>query len=218
MRPAAASLVLALLLVAAASAAAAGARSPHAEKKHLTKADMALAAAVDLRPGDVGPDWETASPSPYSDGGSGTCPGYDPDLSRFTITGRSHKAFTRSGLKRVESDIELYPSAAQARGDFRVGSSDRAALRRCMSSQFARGARSGGASVSHVVTRLSSLRVGERGLRVSVSLRVADVPVFVDVFVFQRGRAQAALIFTSARGRLWGELALARKLAARMPR
>src|SRR4051812_38702848 len=116
---AAATLLLVSLLTATASAATAR-RDPHAERLRLSGAGMAVASHVDLSSRDLSSGWETAGPTPYGDGSS-QCGSFSPDFSRFTITGRSHHAFTQGPAGRIDSSVEVYPSARQARGDFLVG-------------------------------------------------------------------------------------------------
>ena len=213
---AAATLFLVSLLTATASAATAR-RDPHAERLRLTGAGMAVASRVDLSSSDLSSGWETVGPTPYGDGSS-QCASFSPDFSRFTITGRSHRAFTR-GARRIDSSVEVYPSARQARGDFLVGVAHPAAVRRCLAAQVARGLRGTGATYSDLRTSISKARIGDRAVRISVSLRLQaggnSARVLVDVLAFQRGRVQAALTFTSVGTRLAGELALARTVARR---
>src|SRR5437899_3434608 len=95
------------------------ARDPHAEKRQHTSAGMALARRVLLRQDDVGPDWtRVAVPKTNS---TLDCPGFNPDFSRFTITGESKVLYTYRSLDQILSTSEVYPSRAEAVGDFRLG-------------------------------------------------------------------------------------------------
>jgi hypothetical protein len=62
--------------------------------------------------------------------------------------------------------------------------------------------------------------VGERGaafrLAADVSAGSVAVPIYLDALVFQRGRTITALLFTSVRTRLPGQLKLAAAVARRM--
>ena len=213
---AAATLVLSLLVVASATASVA--RDPRAEKLRLRAADMALAERVDLQDHDLASVWETAAPVPYGNGSTG-CAGFRPDFSRFTITGRSHAAYSQGAARRIDSGVEVYPSAAQARGDYRVGNAKPSVVARCFGAQLVKGLRTAGATYSGLKTRYAALRAGDRGIQYAASVRITSggqsVPLWFDVLGFQKGRVQAALMFTSVGSHQRGQVALARALAAR---
>jgi hypothetical protein len=215
--------ILVALAVAGTAAAATAVANPHAEKKRLRKPDMALASRVGLHGADLAGGWSATAPVPYGDGTQTTCASYDPDLSRFTITGRSHGAFAHTAAQRVDSSVEIYPSAAQARGDFVTGNGNHRAIRRCIAAQVLKGLRNSGARASHLTTSFTSLRrIGERSMRLSVSVELTQgrttVPLYFDVLAFQRARVQAALLFTSVGRRMPGELRLTLALERRVPR
>jgi hypothetical protein len=215
-RAAAATLLLSLVVVASATAAVS--RNPRAEKLRITAAGTNLAESVDLQDHDLAGAWETSAPVPYGDGSTG-CAGYRPDFSRFTIVGRAHSAYSQGAARRIDSGVEVYPSAAQARGDYRVGNAKPAVVARCFGAQLVRGLRQSGAAYTGLRTRYAALRVGDRGIQYSVSVRITSggqsVPLWFDVLGFQKGRVQAALMFTSVGSHQRGQLALARALAAR---
>jgi hypothetical protein len=208
--------VLALAL-AGGFAAIAAAKDPRREQERLTPADMALANRVSVRPTDLSRGWVQRAVPPES--GSMRCPGFNPDFSRFTITGKSRTAFAGSGGSSVVSLVEVYASRAQAVGDFRLGAQP--ALARCLRSTF-EDAVPAGTSVSLRVrsSRMQMLSVGENGavfrLVASVSSGNVSLPLYLDALVFQRGRTITALLFTSAIDRVPGQLALARAIARRM--
>ncbi len=214
-RPLAVLLVLALAGVLAAVAVA---KDPRREQERLRPADMALAGRVAVRGTDLPAGWlQTAVPP---DNGTMRCPGFNPDFSRFTITGRSRSAFGASGGSSVLSLVEVYASRAQAVGDFRLGAQP--ALARCLRSSFEEAVPAG----TDVKLRVRSSRVqplggvGENGavfrLVASVSSGNVSVPLYLDALVFQRGRTITALMFTSAMDRVPGQLVLARAVARRM--
>ena len=211
--------VLALALaVAGAFAAVAAAKDPRREQERLTPADMALAGRVAVRPTDLPRGWlQTAVPP---ENGSMSCPGFDPDFSRFTITGKSRSAFSSTGGRSVVSLVEVYASRAQAVGDFRLGAQP--ALARCLRTTLQDAVPAGTNLALRVRTsRMQPLGgVGENGaafrLVASVSSGNVSLPLYLDALVFQRGRTITALMFTSAMERVPGQLALARAVARRM--
>ena len=210
--------VLLTLALAGAFAAVAAAKDPRREQERLRPADMALAGRVSVRSSDLAPGWTQTAVPP--DSGTMRCPGFNPDFSRFTITGKSRSAFAASGGSSVLSLVEVYASRGQAVGDFRLGAQP--ALARCLRSTFEEAVPAG----TDVKLRVRSSRmqplggVGENGavfrLVASVSSGNVSVPLYLDALVFQRGRTITALMFTSAMDRVPGQLALARAVARRM--
>ena len=213
-----AAVLLLALVVAGSFAAVAAAKDPRREQERLTPADMALASRVSVRASDLARGWTQTAVPPES--GSMSCPGFDPDFSRFTITGKSRTAFSSTGGRSVVSLVEVYASRAQAVGDFRLGAQP--ALARCLRSSFQDAVPAG----TSVAVRVRSSRmqplggVGENGsafrLVASVSSGNVSLPLYLDALVFQRGRTITALLFTSAMERVPGQLALARAVARRM--
>lgn len=206
------------LVLTGAFATVATAKDPRREQERLTPADMALASRVSVRATDLASGWTQTAVPPES--GSMSCPGFDPDFSRFTITGKSRTGFSSTGGRSVVSLVEVYASRAQAVGDFRLGAQP--ALARCLRSSFEDAVPAG----TNVALRVRSSRmqplggVGENGaafrLVASVSSGNASLPLYLDALVFQRGRTITALLFTSAMERVPGQLALARAVARRM--
>jgi hypothetical protein len=94
-------LCLAALAAAAAAAVAGPLGDPHREQERLTAADMALAKRIALRATDLPTGWRRTPVPPDND--EFKCPGFDPDLSRFTITGKAQSAFTHPGGAQVLS-------------------------------------------------------------------------------------------------------------------
>src|SRR5687768_4414784 len=105
-------LVLSLLLATVASG-----RDPRLERVQLRAADVALAKRITLKQRDVGASW---SPTRIPDSGAQrlTCPGFNPDFSRFTISGKASSGFTQPTGASIVSTVEVYESRADAIGDF----------------------------------------------------------------------------------------------------
>ena len=206
-----------LLLAALAAAATAVARDPRLEQVRLNAADNALARKVTLRQADVGRTWRK-TPLPDSNQQL-TCPGFSPNLSRFTITGKAQSAFARATGASIVSAVEVYESRADAVGDFRAAAVPAVArcLRYALERQF---------SASAVPIRVRSARVvraprvGDRriGYRVIAGLEggAQQLNIYVDVVVAQRGRSIVALFFTAVQQPLPGQARIAAAVASRM--
>lgn len=211
-------LVLLVLVVMGASAAVAVAKDPRREQERLRPADMALAGRVAVRASDLAQGW-TQTAVPGDDGASMSCPGFRPDFSRFTISGKSRTAFSSTGGRSIVSLVEVYATKAQAVGDFRLGAQP--AVARCLRTTL-EGAVPDGTNVVLRVrsSRMLPLDVGENGavfrLVASLSSGNVSLPLYLDALVFQRGRTITALLFTSAVERVPGQLALARAVVRRM--
>lgn len=210
-------IVLLLALVALPAAQAGG--DPRAEQERLTAADTALARRAAVNASDLGAGWLRA-PTSSSDERV-NCPGFDPDFSAFTITGKAQSAFQHPSGASVVSAVEVYATETQAVGDFRLGA--KPALGRCLGRALEQElARTGGG----LSARVSSARVaaapnvGHRAAawRVVVTIRArgTSVRLYLDVLGVQRGRSIVGLFFTSATKPFPGQVALARRVAARM--
>ena len=212
---------VALLLVvcAAVPAVAFAARDPHAEKRHHTRADMALARRVLLRQADVGPDWRrTALPQDTS---TLHCAGFDPDFSRFTITGESQALYSFGSADQIVSSSQVYRTRAQAVGDFELGA--RPELAACLRTTLLRSLRGSGAplKVQHLSARaVRAPRIGQRAAAYRLTATLAAnglrIRVFLDLLAFQRGRTQAALVFTGVGAPVPSQTSYARAVDARM--
>jgi hypothetical protein len=207
-----------LVLLALVPAGFAG-TDPRAEQERLTPADMALARKATLRPGDLAAGWRRISPG-SDENKVPRCPGYAPDFSKFTITGKSLAAFQGPTGATILSNVEVYRSRADAVGDFRVGA--KPALARCIGLLLNEGApESQGFTVDVVSSRqVAAPRVGERAaayrLVAEVSAAAATVKLYVDVLLFQQGRSIGGLVFTGAFEPVRGQAALARSVDARL--
>ena len=210
--------LVALVAAATAVSAALGA-NPRAEKERLNTADMALARRAALSLDDLDPAWRRIA-IPATDE-TFTCPGFNPDFSAFTITGKARSAFSRGTAGSILSAVDVLATRSQAVADFRLGT--KPALARCLRYATEQGFANAGPGVSARVVSSSVVpapRVGERRVGVRLVARFAaggrTLPLYVDVLVVQRGRSIAVLMFTGLAERISGQTALARAVAARL--
>jgi hypothetical protein len=206
-----------LVLVVVAPAAAGG---PRDEKERLTKADMAKARHALLRSGDFPAGWSRGA-APPTGSGAERCAGYDPDFSPFTITGKAGSSFqnTFAGAQ-VTSQVQVFPTAAQARGDFLRGAQP--GFLKCLARDLRKSLAAQGLSGAGVRTQPMArvAGVGERALRFRVSVRVAaagrSLLFRTDFVVLQAGRG-IAFVGVAALGKLpLDEVTLARRVASRL--
>lgn len=208
------SCTLALLVATAASG-----RDPRLEQVQLRAADVALAKRITLKQGDVGAAWRSVR-IPSSSGERLVCPGFNPDFSRFTISGKASSGFTRTDGASIASSVEVYESRADAIGDFQIGAKPIVAscLKRSLERELNAGAL---VKVSVPFARVvAAPRVGDRriGYRIVARLEAAttQLDVYLDVVVVQRGRSIAALFFTGPKQPLPRQAQIASSVAARM--
>jgi hypothetical protein len=214
----AARLLAALLVAAVLASAALAATDPRSEQRRLRPADVALAKRTNLRLSELARGWVRYT-APKS-GSTTRCPGYSPDLSRFTITGEAQASFRHPSGFAISSAVQVYPSRAQAVADFKAGA--KPGLTRCLArlfeTDFARGAGGRGTTLSSRM--VASPRLGERAAwyRLIGRLTVHGVTarVYMDVLAFQARRSQAALVSAGLGGPIRDQVALGRMLAARM--
>jgi hypothetical protein len=210
-------LFLPIVLLALVLATTSAARDPRLEQVRLNAADSALAKRITLKAGDVGVGWRRAR-VPDSDEPL-RCPGFNPDLSRFTVTGKAKTAFTQPTGASIASAVEVYESRADAVGDFKTAATP--ALARCMKVMLEREFGTAGVPVRVRSARVvPAPRVGDRRIayRVIAALGLggANLNVYFDVVVMQKGRSIAALFFTSPGSRLPRQSSLAAAVASRM--
>jgi hypothetical protein len=216
---------LALAVLVAVPAAIAATPDFKPERKRLQAADVKLAKTVTLRRADLGAGWTAFS---YGDATGGdadlsACQGFDLDLSAFTITGQATSAFRNASGASVASAVEVYPSRAQAMGDFRAATTHprlfecfRTTLEKSLAEQEEQGLTMTLASVQ----RRAFPRIGGRTFAFRTVARVTfqgmTVSVFIDSVSFQRGRTIASLTFINGLTPASGQASLARAVAARM--
>jgi hypothetical protein len=212
-------LVLAALALPASATTAQPQRHPRLEKLALRPADTARARRALVRRSDLGAGW-TRLPTNSSESAPPTCPGYKPDFSAFTITGRAESGFQQRA-RSILTHVEVYASRADARGDYGLSTEPPAA--RCLGLTLRR--QLAAASVGFTATVASARRVaapalGERSaayrIVVVLSSGAARVRIYIDVLVFLQGRAIGGLFFTSAPQPLPGRTSLARRVVARL--
>jgi hypothetical protein len=206
-----------LLLLSLLVVATAGARDPRLEQVRLTAADNALAKRIALTPRDVGVGWRSTT-VPDSDDQL-NCPGWSPNLSRFTITGKATRAYTQPTGASIVSAVEVYESKADAAGDFKAAATPAVArcLKLALEREFANGAVPVRVRSAKVVR---APRVGDRRIayRVIASLNAggALLNVYFDVIVVQKARSIVALFFTAPMKPLARQSRLAATVASRM--
>src|SRR5438309_6677527 len=96
------------ILVAAAAcatAASAFASSPRDAREHFNAPDTKLAQTAVVHPSNLVGDWR-ALVTPASHGAE-RCSGFNPDLSRFTITGTARSSF-QSGIGAIVSTVDVF--------------------------------------------------------------------------------------------------------------
>jgi hypothetical protein len=212
-----AGLVLAAAVFVLGTAAVLAATDPHKERERLRPADMTLARRTTIKATDLVSGWTRM---PVGSDDDSKCPGFDPDFSAFTITGKAWSLFAQLGGGAVLSAVEVYQTRTQAIGDFRTGAKPAFAkcLRHAFETDMARGA--GGTAKTKWSRMVPAPRVGERSalyrLVGTLTLQGTTIRVYTDVLAFQRGRSITTLLSSGLGGRILGQTSLARALAARM--
>ena len=210
-------LLAAVVLVASLAAVASGsARDPRLEQVRLNAADNALARRIAVQPADVGAGWRrTTIPKAEQ---RLTCPGFRPDFSRFTITGKATTGFAQRTGAAVVSAVEVYESRADAVGDFRMGA--KPAVARCLKLEIDRQFRAAAVPGRVLSARVvPAPRVGERRLAIRLVATLeagANLRLYVDVVAVQRGRSIAAVFFTAPTKPLRGQSRIVAAVASRM--
>ena len=204
-------LVVALGLALAAPASA----GPRDEKERFTKAGQALARRAVLHRADLRGGWRPVS-VPFR---SNRCRSYDPDLSRFTLTGKARSAFVLQTGAGIGSSASVYASARQAAAAFEAEA--KPGLLTCMSAGSKKQFERSGIHATVVAKRMSrGPRVGERNasfrLVLLLSVGGQNLPYDVDLVTFQRHRAIAALSFQALGSPIRNQLAIARRVASRL--
>jgi hypothetical protein len=206
-----------VLVLVTASTALAATGDP---QRRITPADQAKARSMLLRASDLTKGF-TAKPSSSSDDGP-NCAALDE--SDLTLTADvSSPDFTRtgSGYVSVGSSAQIYGSVGDAGASWRRGTST-AALR-CIAGYFQRLARKDSSGLRFVsVRRLDFPAIAPLTARFRVVFSApaagGSLPIYFEIVVLQRGRAQVSLLFGSAAAPVprRDQLALAGVVAARM--
>jgi len=207
----------AVCLLALAFVAAASARDPRAEQLKLNARDNRAARAALITAADLQPGWQRATSS--SEESVPSCPGYRPDFSRFTITGKAASEYKTSAGGVLESHVEVYKSHADATGDYRLGAKPQVAS--CLASTISK--QPTGDPTVHIKTisakQVAAPDIGERSAHYKIVLRLTgpsgSVPVYVDAIVFQKGRTLALLLTMGVSQPITDGNTLARRMFAR---
>jgi hypothetical protein len=208
--------VLILLVVAAVAVPAASARDPRLERLRLNSADTALAHRIAVRATDLGAGWRPATTTPEQVVPS--CPGYRPDFSQFTLTGRALTSFGNQAKQwTVAANVEVYASKSDARGEWKLSVSPAAV--RCFAELIRQIAGVSGISVASA--RLTPApRLGDASAAFEIVLDAAQqsrtTKLYIDGIFVRQGRTIAALYTTAANSRVPGFARLAGRVAARM--
>jgi hypothetical protein len=180
---------LAALVVAVVAVAPALARDPLDEQRRITKTDSAFAGRVSLQRSDLPASFVRRSMP--NDDSSNTCNGRKPDLSQFTITGESDRAYQDSSRAvTILSSVTVFKSVGDARGDY--ARSVTPVLAKCMQSLL-------GSDRLHVTSSTfgPNVGVGEASARYRVVANVSGangtIPVHIDMLVMRQGRVLGLL-------------------------
>lgn len=207
----------AAVVASLACAVTAAARDPRLEQLRLNAADNALARKIAVKQSEVGPGWRKVAIPDSNE--QLTCPGFNPNLSRFTITGKATTAYSQPTGASVVSAIEVYESRADAAGDFRAAATP--AVARCLKFALEREFAAGSVPVRVRSARVvAAPRLGDRRIAYRVVAGIDTgaqvLNVYFDVIVIQRGRSIAALFFTAPLRPLPRQRPLAARVASRM--
>ena len=185
-------------LVAAMLASTALAAPGDVERRAINAHDQAWAKRINLTLRDLPSGFRQGAANESNSGGL-TCPGYSPDLSRFTITGEAtSRQFASASGSSIFSSAEIFRSVADQRGDWAL-TARREALA-CLRQQLQRAV----GTVAKVSTTVRPApRVGERSISFRATLSVAangvKATVWLDVLGVARGRGDATLVAMSVR-------------------
>jgi hypothetical protein len=168
------------------------------ERRAITAHDQAWARRINLALRDLPSGYRPGSAHESNSGGL-TCPGYAPDLSRFTITGEAtSRQFVHASGSSIFSSAEIFRSVADQRGDW-ARTARREALA-CLREQL----QAAIGTYAKVATAVRPApRLGERSISFRATLSVAAngvrVTVWLDVLGVARGRGDATLVAMSVR-------------------
>jgi hypothetical protein len=219
-RLASASSVLVAALVAAT--AAVSAPDPRDEQRRISRADQALARASLLKRTDLKSGWRKVTDRPDNSDDT-TCPGYNPDMSSFTISGEAQSHFAQPASGSIDAFVEVYATEGDARGDFRAGA--KPALARCLRKVITDEMKSDASGVEGTVLSSRMLRApnicgctGTAAFRLVTQVQAGTrrVRVYMDLLVFQKGRAIEGLVITTGLAPLRDRAVLAQLMADRM--
>ena len=187
-------------------------------QKKLTKADQAKARAISLRQSDFPAGW-VGKPNTNTSQGNPRCSSYNPDQSDLIETGDVDSPdFSRPEGSFVSSSVGIFKTRKMAQtGYARVAKPQ---LPKCFAELFTKGLAPAKVQVLQVGP-LAFRQLGDRSnayrLRADVTVQGTTVPATIDIVLFNRGRADVAMIFAGLFRPLPAsfEQSLAAKVAAR---
>jgi hypothetical protein len=179
--------LLAAAALAGVLAGAAFARDPWDPHTKIRAADQAKAAKTVLSQGDLGAGWKGGAQAPSSFKAP-TCPAMRPNDGDLTLTGHAESVFTNgNGGIQIDSDVEVYPTAKQAKARF-----DRflqPKLATCLHYDLSKSF--GGAKVTMLnVKRLKFAKVADRVAVFRLPVVYHGVTVDSDYLFLGKGRSQ----------------------------
>ena len=203
---------------ASVTAPARAGRDPRAPRQRLVAQDMAIARNAVVHPENLTRSrWHQVASPP--DGPRKPCAGVNPDLSRFTLTGKATSAFRAGNAGRINSSVRVYANAGQASLTFQATATPRAL--RCIGTGMLRDFRAAGLKARIAAVRVyPHVALASQGAAYQVvfaltSSRGKTDALPIDVFVFQAGRAIGALSFTAVIAKR-DEVGLTRLVASRL--
>jgi hypothetical protein len=174
------SLVAACVLGAMFAAVAAAARDPWDPRTKIRPVDQKQAAATVLTKADLGSGWTGGARKPISFKAP-TCPSLRPNDGDLTLTGHAESVFSNgNGGIQVDSDIEVFPNAKQAKARFVRFVQPK--LFTCLKYDLAKSLGGGGGVTFLQPTRLDFPKIGDRtaAFRVPIVVKTGSQTVTVD--------------------------------------
>jgi hypothetical protein len=201
-------LALALLVALAAGSARASHLDP---RKEINAVDQARARAMLVRKSDLGGTWEAAQTGNV---GHLTCKGWD--QSSLTVTGEAGpRAWASLPGAFVVAQARFYKSIADANSSWRRATS--AAGRKCVATEWTRlGSSSGSRLLSMKVRPFPKVAPRTIAYHLVFLVGTQGPRASADVIALQNSRAQVVLTVATFSGTPLDEIALARRVAARM--
>jgi hypothetical protein len=210
--------LLCVAVVAAAVAVPVALAATGDPQKKLTKTDQAKARVITLHRSDFPTGW-VAKQNTNTSQDNPRCSNYNPDQSDLIETGDVDSPdFSRPDGSFVSSSVGIFKTRKMAQtGYARVA---RPQLPTCFAELFTKGVAPAKVQVLQVGP-LAFRKLGDRSnayrLRANVTVQGTTVPTTIDIVLFNRGRADVAMIFAGIfRPLPFGfEESLAAKVAAR---
>jgi hypothetical protein len=196
--------------------------------KKITAADQAKARSIVLKLSDFAAGWKKVATPPDSDA---TCPGFDPDESDLTLTGKFEADFKHAqGLLSLASYSEVFATKADAVKSWTR--SDKPAVARCIGYFFSKQVTDENTKVKIVSAgRMAFPKLAPRTIAFKVVAHVTittddkttTVPVTSQLIAFGQGRGDTAMfVITPGAGvpiaelRTFGKVLAARLAAAKL--